>query len=220
VRCLGIETSSRRGSVALVESGKLVALASHERLNRHGEAILPIVDSLLAEAGWARTSIDRLGVGIGPGSFTGLRIGVALANGIALGIDRPLLGVGSLRAMARAADSSSRPVAAVLDALRDEFFISVYDANGGELIAPCAIPQAGAESKVMGFGIPELMVVGQAARGWARALSGERHDLPCASATALLAGEMVPADAPALPQYVRPADAIKPNLPPSPLRVE
>ena len=215
MRCLGIETSSRRGSVALVEDGQLVALSSHEQLNRHGEQMLPLVEALLAEASWPITSLDRLGVGIGPGSFTGLRIGVALANGIALGIDRPLVGVGSLRAMVRAAPGG-QPVAALLDARRDEFFVSVFDAQRRELVPPRAIAQQGAELAVRELGGPGLVVVGEAARGWSAAISGERYDLPCASTTALIAGEVDPAQAPAIPHYVRGANAVKPELPPSP----
>ena len=103
MRCLGIETSTRQGSVALVEHDQVVSVRLHQELNRHGERMLPLVEQLLSEAGWPLSSLDRIGVGIGPGSFTGLRIGVALAQGIGLGLACPVVGVGSLHAMAFAA---------------------------------------------------------------------------------------------------------------------
>jgi tRNA threonylcarbamoyladenosine biosynthesis protein TsaB len=202
----------------LVEDSRVVGRKLHEELNRHGERMLPLVEELLAEASWSLSSLDRLGVGIGPGSFTGLRIGVALATGIALGLDRPVLGVSSLLAMARAAPSHPGPTAAVLDARRDEYFVAVYSADGAELVAPRALAHEGAEATVMALGGPGMRVVGEAAAGWKAGLSGEDCSLPTASATALLASQLDPTASPALPQYVRGANAIKPNLPPSPLR--
>src|SRR5690606_25308406 len=109
----------------------------------HGERLLPLLDDLLERCDWARSSIERIGVGIGPGSFTGLRVGIALAAGVSLGLGVPLVGVGSLRALAAGhpqADPRLRVV--VRDARRNEHFVAVYDANGTELVAPEAVPQA------------------------------------------------------------------------------
>ena len=92
MRVLAVETSSPRGSVALLEGGRLLAEKSHEQPNSHAEQILPLIRELLAEAGFAPSSLDRIGTGIGPGSFTGLRVGIALAVGIGLGLDRPVVG--------------------------------------------------------------------------------------------------------------------------------
>src|SRR5687767_3343290 len=102
MRILGIESSSRRGSVALVENGVVLVSAAQERPNANAEALLPLIEQLLAEVGWSKNSLDRVGVGVGPGAFTGIRIGIALAQGIGLGLGRPVFGVGSLQAMARA----------------------------------------------------------------------------------------------------------------------
>lgn len=217
VRCLGIETSSRRGSVALVERDRVVGVRLHEEVNRHGERIVPLVEELLAEAGWSRESLDRVGVGIGPGSFTGLRIGLALASGIALGLGCPIVGISSLRAMAFAAPSEADPVAAVLDARRSEYFVAVYSAAGEELVAPQAIPQAGAEQRVIALVGREIRPVGLPTASWANHWRSELTDLPSAIATARLAAGADPASSPALPAYLRGANAIKPNLPPSPL---
>ena len=221
MRCLGIETSSRRGSVALVQvrpqGVEVVGVRFHEEVNRHGERILPLVEELLSEAGWSLTSIERVGVGIGPGSFTGLRIGVALSQGIGLGLGCPVIGVSSLRAMARAAPPHPGPTAAILDARRGEFFLAVYDAAGMELHAPHAMPQSDAERAIVALAGDSVRIVGEPAAEWAHGFSSDASDLPTATATATLAADLDPATAPALPSYVRPADAIKPSLPPSPL---
>src|SRR5258706_8847589 len=86
MRLLGIETSSRRGSVALVENDRVVARAAHEKLNAHAEELARLLDEVIADSGWSRRSFDRVAVGMGPGSFTGVRVGVAFAEGIAVGL--------------------------------------------------------------------------------------------------------------------------------------
>jgi len=218
VRCLGIETSSRQGSVALVEADQVVSLRLHEEPNRHGERMLPLVEELLADAGWPLTSLDRIGVGVGPGSFTGLRIGVALAQGIGLGLDCPVVGVGSLHAMAFAAPPSDLPTAAVLDARRNEYFIALFSSTGTELIGARTVSQEGAEQALIELAGGPLRSVGLPTAAWSHGFQSALTDFPSATATARLAARLEPADYPALPAYVRAADAIKPNLPPSPLR--
>lgn len=213
-----METSSRRGSVALVEADQVVSLRIHHELNRHGERMLPLVEELLAEAGWAPSSLDRVGVGVGPGSFTGLRIGVALAQGIALGLDRPVVGVSSLQAMAFAAPPTDVPTAAVLDARRDEYFVAVFASDGTELLGARTVGQSGAEQALVELVGGPVRVVGLPAVSWSNGFQSDVTDLPSATATARLAALLDPAEHPALPAYVRAADAIKPNLPPSPLQ--
>ena len=107
MRVLGIETSTSQTAVALVEQGKLVVGRSLARPKQSAERLLPMIAELLAEAGWQRRDIERIGVSVGPGSFTGLRIGIACAQGLSLGLGVPLVGVTSLRAMARAVPEAS-----------------------------------------------------------------------------------------------------------------
>lgn len=218
MRCLGIETSSRQGSVALVEGDQVVSLRLHHELNRHGERMLPLVEELLAEAGWPLHSLDRIGVGIGPGSFTGLRVGVALAQGIALGLGCPVVGVGSLHAMAFAAPATDVPTAAVLDARRDEYFVALFSEAGTELVAPRTVGQVGAEQALIELAGGPVRIVGLPAIRWSNGFQSDLTDLPSATATGRLAALLEPAEHPALPAYVRAADAVKPNLPPSPLQ--
>lgn len=204
--------------MALVEADQVVSLRLHHELNRHGERMLPLVEELLAEAGWPLQSLDRIGVGVGPGSFTGLRIGVALAQGIALGLNCPVVGVSSLQAMAFAAPRSDLPTAAVLDARRNEYFVALYSSAGDELVGPRTVSQVDAEQALAELAGGAWRVVGLPATAWSNGFQSDLTDLPSATATARLAARLDPAQHPALPAYVRAADAVRPNLPPSPLQ--
>jgi tRNA threonylcarbamoyladenosine biosynthesis protein TsaB len=222
VRVLGIETSTRRGSVAIADDGEILTSFAHDELNAHAERVLGLVERALAEAGLTRASLDRIAVGVGPGSFTGLRVGIALAEGIALGLDRPLIGVGSLWAMASAVPADDRRTrVAVLDARRGELFIAAYTADGAEVLAPTALAPAAARELVeRTLGTREVALVGESANALGDAFSVLRapeHDLPSAGAIAKLAAALDPAVARAEPVYVRGPGATLPNLPPSPL---
>jgi len=219
VRILGIESSSRRGSVALLEGDRLVASIEHEQSNSHAERLLPLLEQLLAESGWPKSSLDRLGVGVGPGSFTGLRAGIALAEGLSVGLDRPLLGVGSLLAMARGALAEvSGPCCALLDARRNELFAAVYDAELRELRAPHALPLEDLPAFLLASGAKAVVgeVTQTLAHGLARA-TGPLLDLPHARWVAALAGQLEEASCPPEPQYVRGIGATLPTLALSPV---
>jgi len=220
VRILAIETSSPVGSVALLEDGRLVVSLEHEQPNAHAEQTLPLVERALSSSGFSRTSLDRLAVGIGPGSFTGLRVGIALAEGLALGLDVPLVGVASLRAMAAATPAGeARLRAPVLDAKRGEVFAALYAADGSEKLAPCAIPIEDAARRLGELG-KDLIYIGAAARliaPEADRLEGRELDLPLARWVAAVGAVLDPAAHPPDPIYVRGAGATLPNLPPSPI---
>jgi tRNA threonylcarbamoyladenosine biosynthesis protein TsaB len=220
VRIVGIESSSRRGSVALLEGERVVASVEHEQPNSHAERLLPLLEQLLAEAGWPKSSVDRLGVGVGPGSFTGLRAGIALAEGLSVGLDRPLWGVGSLLAMARGAlaEHPSGPCCALLDARRSELFLAVYDRELRELRAPRALPIEELSDFLAAAGV--TTVVGEVARTLVhdRTLAaGKTLDLPHARWVAALTAELDEASSPPEPQYVRGIGATLPALPRSPI---
>jgi tRNA threonylcarbamoyladenosine biosynthesis protein TsaB len=221
MRVLGIETSSRRGSVALWENGRLVASLAHEQPHAHAERMLPLVNSVLAEAGWGRGSLDRVAAGIGPGSFTGLRVGLALAQGLALGLGRPLVGVPSLRSMARAVPRTVPGArCAVIDARRGEVFCALYGAEGAELGTAVAWPRESALARIAELvSGAEVVLVGEAAAelGGRTVFRSPESDLPHAHWTAQIGAEVDVTGAPATPLYVREPDAIKPDLPPSPL---
>jgi tRNA threonylcarbamoyladenosine biosynthesis protein TsaB len=219
VRILGIESSSRRGSVALLDGERLVASVEHEEPNSHAERLLPLLEQLLVDAGWPKSSLDRLAVGVGPGSFTGLRAGIALAEGLSVGLDRPLWGVGSLLAMARGALAEhSGPCCALLDARRSELFAAVYDSELRELRAPLALPIEELSEFLAASGV--ATVVGEVALTLdhgRRIATGRTLELPHARWVAALAAELDEASSPPEPQYVRGIGATLPTLPRSPI---
>jgi len=101
----------------------------------HAARLLPLIEQARTQGGVEWGDVDRIAVGVGPGGFTGLRIGIATARALGQGHGLPLVGVGSLAALAAGADGT---VAAVLDARRGEVFAGVWQA-GRELIAPAAV---------------------------------------------------------------------------------
>jgi len=159
---------------------------------------------------------------VGPGSFTGLRAGIALAEGLSVGLDRPLLGVGSLLAMARGALAEHPgPCCALLDARRAELFAAVYDAERRELCPPCTLPIEDLPAFLAAAGVST--VVGEVAQtvNHGRAVaSGPQIDLPHARWVAALAGELEEASSPPEPQYVRGIGATLPTLPRSPITAQ
>lgn len=218
LRTLGIETSSERGSLALVEDGVLVQRVHHQEPSQHAERMLPLLARLLADAGWDKRTLDRVAVGVGPGSFTGIRIGIALAHGLALGLGLPTVGVGSLRAIAAALPpAEARLRLAVRDARREEFFVAAYDAAGTELLAPSVWPRAGLVDALTGWasGRP-FVVVGEAIDGLP-GMTTDAAGAPDAREVALLGAVLDPALHPAHPVYARGPGADPQNLAPSPL---
>jgi tRNA threonylcarbamoyladenosine biosynthesis protein TsaB len=103
----------------------------------HATRLLPLANGLLAEAGLAWDELERIAVGVGPGTFTGLRIGIATARGLSQSLGVTLVGVSSLRALAYGLGEGTG-VLAVIDARRGEVFAAAYD-DEGELLAPLAL---------------------------------------------------------------------------------
>jgi tRNA threonylcarbamoyladenosine biosynthesis protein TsaB len=218
VRIVAIETSSARGTIAFLDGVRVVSVRAHTTPNAHGEHLLRMVEEGRSESGWARSSIDRVAVGIGPGSFTGLRVGIAFAQGLAIGLRRPVFGIGSLRAMAEAAPGGDLRCP-VLDARRGEVFVGAYDARGVERLAPVALAPDAARLTLGALGSP-LLLVGEGApllEGLGSAYRSPESDLPHAALVGRLAGVLSETSEGADPLYIRPVDAIRPKLPPSPL---
>ena len=216
MRVLGIETSTSQTAVALVEQGKLVVGRSLARPKQSAERLLPMIAELLAEAGWQRRDIERIGVSVGPGSFTGLRIGIACAQGLSLGLGVPLVGVTSLRAMARAVpEARAGTRVAVLDARRAEVFIGAYGSGplAHELAPPQALSRNDARRLLEAQLAPPLVWVGSGLSllDMPPSFSSAETNEPSAHAVGQLAEELDPADNPALPVYVRDAGATLPR---------
>jgi len=146
MRLLAIDTSTRLASVAVVVDGgtrTAERLATADRGHRSAD-LLMLIDAACRELAVAPRELDAIAVGAGPGSFTGLRIGLATAKGIAFAAGRPLWAVSSLAALAARAlaEDPSGDVVAVLDARRGEVFGAVYNASARlvspEVVAPFA----------------------------------------------------------------------------------
>ena len=100
MKLLSVDTSSSSGSIALVDGGSLVSLWNSGDVGRHAEWLLPSIDAMLKSSGMTVRDIDRFAVATGPGSFTGLRIGVSVIKGLAWSLGKPVCGVSTLKALA------------------------------------------------------------------------------------------------------------------------
>lgn len=230
LRVLGIETSGLSGSVALVEGGKVVAHRAHSGENQHAEKIFGLIEEALEEAGWERASLGRVAVSRGPGAFTALRIGMAVADGLSLGLGIEAVTVNSLEALAWSpfvalGDSAPKRqerelLVALRDARRNELFVGIFDRDGRALEPPHAIAVETARDELLQrLDGRSAYVVGQPgiALGFSNDLPAAFHTAdPDARAVALLGAEKEP-EAPIRPEYVRGPNVVKPNLPPSPL---
>lgn len=129
---LGIETSTRTGSVALLSERGVIAEYTLSIDLTHSERLMAAVDRVLADTQTAPGGLDGIGVAVGPGSFTGLRIGVAAAKGLAFALDRPLAAVPTLKALAAGLPQALYPVCPLLDAKKKEVYAAVYRLAGNE----------------------------------------------------------------------------------------
>jgi len=144
---LVLDTSTRRAALALVTAGGLVRAARPDPEARHGRALLPAVRDLLAAAGLRAADLDGLAVGVGPGSYTGLRVGVTAAKTLAYALGKPLAALDSLEAVARNAPDDALTVAAIADAQRGDLYAADFArrAPGGPLVrtGPTRVVAAG-----------------------------------------------------------------------------
>lgn len=133
---LALESATHRLSVALWLDGRVIERAA-ELPNGSSEWLLPNVRGLLAESGVGLEALDGIAFGAGPGSFTGLRLAAGCAQGLAYGLDLPVLGIVTLEALALA--SGEGKAYACLDARMNEVYVAAYE-NGVEIIAPVVCP--------------------------------------------------------------------------------
>ena len=131
MKILALETSTEFCSVALLHGGALIE-RSELAPRRHAELVLPFAESLLAEAGLKRTQLDGIAVGRGPGAFTGVRLGVSVAQGLAFALNIPVVTISSLAALAMQAPRGAQATLAVMDARMGEVYACSFgfDANG------------------------------------------------------------------------------------------
>jgi tRNA threonylcarbamoyladenosine biosynthesis protein TsaB len=223
-RLLALETATRVLSVAVLDgaTGALLAEVTTEDPRPHSERLLPAVDRVLALAQTPLDAIDAFAVSIGPGSFTGLRIGLATVKAFAFGTARPVAAVSTLAVLAARAAGVEGAVAAALDARRGELYAAAWkdaDPEGAPLV-PESVWTPGALAAALPR--PCLLVAGEDAEAAAEAVGAEAGpglrllagpgarpralDVGLLGLRRLAAGEGVAAEA-LVPRYLRRAEA-------------
>ncbi|KTS99910.1 tRNA (adenosine(37)-N6)-threonylcarbamoyltransferase complex dimerization subunit type 1 TsaB [Pseudomonas parafulva] len=131
---LALDTATEACSVALLHYGEVTS--HHEVIPRmHAQKLLPMIKQLLAESGVALGTVDAIAFGRGPGAFTGVRIAIGVVQGLAFALERPVLPVSNLAALAQGAlrQQGAQQVAAAIDARMDEVYWGCYQAVAGEM---------------------------------------------------------------------------------------
>src|SRR5882757_53400 len=217
---LAIDTALDACAAAVLDTGqnRLIAQESLAMKRGHAEALMPLIARVMKGAGIPFASLDRIAATTGPGSFTGLRVGLSAARGIALAANKPVVGVTTLTAYAAPVVTENReqPVISAIDARHDHVYLQVVSGDGGSLIRPRLAPieEALGASR---FGAPHL--VGNAARILADrwpvdALPPFKVDAqpaPDIAWVAWLGAAVSPDTAPARPYYLRAPDAKLPS---------
>ena len=233
MRLLAMDTASNGCSAAIWSAGGITATRRRAMTRGHAEAIMPMIQDVLADAGFGFDDLDGLAVTIGPGSFTGLRTGLAAARGLALATGLPLAGVTTLEVVAHVALQGSDAASATrrgpgrvdclvaLETRRADLFVQFFSADGSALDEPAALrPDAVAAMLppkpliLAGDGIPRL----------AEYISGrDRDDVRAVAAAASDAGAVASlaarrwaasgpvAAAPPSPVYIYPPEATIPK---------
>ncbi|MBB3442713.1 tRNA (adenosine(37)-N6)-threonylcarbamoyltransferase complex dimerization subunit type 1 TsaB [Rhizobium sp. BK379] len=152
---LALDTAGVDCAAAIYDSGRNTMLGEASDMigKGHAEHLMGIVDRALDQAGVALSDIDRLAVTIGPGSFTGIRVGVAAARGFALSLDIPAVGITTLEVMAAAQREKTpgRAVLAAMDAKREEIYLQSFAADGAALDEARAVSIAEAQAFAADF---------------------------------------------------------------------
>ncbi len=232
---LGIDTATTAASAALVENGRLVREAVHRPEPRngagaprgnHAAVLLPLIDDLLRAAGSRLPDVGAFAVALGPGSFTGLRIGLATVKGLVYGSDAPVVGVPTLHAVAARVDDHEGFICPFLDARKKEVYAALFRRKSGclervsdDVVAP---PAAVLEAARRRIGSERCLFIGDAIAAYesiiqqtlgAQALETLGAGYPStAAAVARLAEEKLrrgdyDAVGPLAPIYLRPSEA-------------
>ncbi len=220
MRILSLDTSTPRGSVALLEDHNLVAELRLLSLETHSARLLGSIDFLLKGMGWNLSNLGLIVAGIGPGSFTGIRIGVATAVGLAQTLSLPFAGVSGLDAVALQLAGIEGRIGVVMDAQRSQVYYAEYRSSRGRIARngrPVLLDPPEVARRLRGG---HFYVVGDAAQryagklgiaktGWPRRIEADLFLAPALGRLALVrrqtwrCGERAYAE----PLYIRPPDA-------------
>ncbi len=167
MRVLAIDTALEACSAAVLDTEQADIMASETQImvRGHAEALMPLIAGVMSQASLRFGDIDRIAVTTGPGSFTGLRVGIAAARGFGLAVAKPVVGITTLAALAApyiAADDST-PIAAAIDARHHHVYLQLFGAGGRTLIPPRVVPvreaahaAAAASARLVGSGAAML----------------------------------------------------------------
>jgi len=127
MKTLGIETSGNVGSVAICEGNSIIAEQSFEKGMRHGKELIPSIKSIFEENGFKPGDIDLIAVDVGPGSYTGIRVGITCAKTLAYSLNKPVIDVTSLDAISQNITNVYKFICPVLDARREKVYSCIYE---------------------------------------------------------------------------------------------
>lgn len=133
MRIFALETSARAVSVAVTENGRVLTSAYQDSGLTHSRTLMPLAEGVLRGVGLSARDVDAFAAAAGPGSFTGIRIGVAAVKGLAFGADRPAVGVSTLAAMARNVALADGLIVCAMDARRQQVYTASFRARDGVL---------------------------------------------------------------------------------------
>ena len=216
MRVLAIDTALEACSVAVLDTERTSSTVyrSLPMVRGHAEALMPLIVAVMSAAAVEFSELDRIAVTVGPGSFTGLRVGVAAARGIALATGKPAIGLTTLSALAAPffETDDSKALLAAIDARHDHVYMQLFAAGGQAVFAPRLAP---IREAVRAAAASPTRIVGNAAKlieaEWP---AGERRPLlvsairaPDIAWVARLGAVIDEASGPVKPLYLRPADA-------------
>jgi len=223
MKILAFDTAMAACSVAVIEvhGDQHTVLAEHHeaRPRGHAEVLVPLIAEVMERAGTSFDDLDRIAVTTGPGTFTGVRIGIATARGLALASGLPLVGITTLEAIAAGAaelSTGQRSIATVIDARRGEVYIQCFGPDMDPLSTPAALPYETAAAELaatapllVGTGVH--LITPFLAPGADVAREESAADQPRAVIIARRAAVHEPSDEPPVPVYLRAPDAKLPQ---------
>ncbi|MGP9813241.1 tRNA (adenosine(37)-N6)-threonylcarbamoyltransferase complex dimerization subunit type 1 TsaB [Rhodopseudomonas sp. NSM] len=213
---LAIDTALDACAAAVLDTGanRLLARESQPMQRGHAEALMPLLGRVMQSSGIGFADLDRIAVTTGPGSFTGLRVGLSAARGIALAADKPIVGLTTLSAFAAplVSERDDTPILSAIDARHDQVYYQLVSGNGTRLVSPRVGP-IGEALETVRHGAPRLVgnAAGLLAARWPALTPPapliDQQPAPDIFWVAWLGAAATPEAAPARPFYLRAPDA-------------
>ena len=214
---LAFDTTAAACSVALWRDGTIVSAACEAMGRGHAEALVPMIEALMARAGITYTSLDRIAVTVGPGSFTGVRVGLATARGLGLAAAKAVVGVTTTEVLAAAVPPAAlggrSRILVAIDTKRGDLYVQQFDGNAQPLTDIIALSPPALD---LWLGSGPLVVVGDGAALVAAAVGpnavlSQTTALPDPAVIASLAATRTPHEGGPLPLYIHPPAAALPT---------